>query len=205
MRNRFFASGLFDSTEPISDIDGYCVISACVRDGDHWLQVQVDTGGRASALRPRRRSTSTTTSRCSSRGCRRANGWTRQVKPHVSGLIGTCFSMSANGVPAAFDRSALLSRFPAGAAEVLAAHERIAETERRLAPKPLPDGGYTGPGIEPQSACFELPLEEARTLADASLAPSGGGTHDDGIELGFAHAWFFPLLPDKWPFDVFGD
>ena len=55
VRSRFLSSGLFDSAQPLSDVVSGCgFVHACVRDGDHWLGVQVDVGGPAASHAPAR-------------------------------------------------------------------------------------------------------------------------------------------------------
>jgi hypothetical protein len=224
LRSRFLASGLFESAQPRSEINGLCAIRACVRDGDHWLEVQVDVGGPSASLAPPEAvRLFDDIERLAS--WLPATEWADQQDkpyPYVSARIGTCIGMFVDGGPAPFDRSVLLSRFPARAAGVLAAHERSAEIESLLLPLNYFSGGRFYPMTSSESGCFELTLDEARTLAAALLAPPGGGTHEgtvivrsfgrqpDPSEPGAtreeaAHIGFFQLLPDKWPFAAFGD
>ncbi len=61
--------------------------------------------------------------------------------------------------PSPLDLSILVPTFPARAAELLGGHEPI------------------GTRPNPDPACFEMTLDEARTLADEFLSPAGGGSH----------------------------
>jgi hypothetical protein len=221
VRSRFLSSGLFESAVPVSSIDELCAISACVRDGDQWLEVQVDVGGPSESRAPPE-AVRLFDDLVNIDLWLPATEWVdAKVKPYVPGLIGTCFGMYVDGDPAGFDLDGLVSRLSEQAATVLAAHEQSAEMESLLLPLTRFDAGISSPIVEPESGCVELTLEEARTLANALLPPSGDGTRDDGITLRLgrqpdpsqpgatqeeaAHVWFFQVLPDKLPFDAFGD
>jgi hypothetical protein len=222
VRSRFLSSGLFDSAQPVSEIDGLCPIRACVRDDDHWLEVQVDVGGPTfSRAGPEAVGLFDDLERLAS--WLPATEWADQrAKPYVSPRIGTCVGVFVDGGPAPFDRSVLLSRLPERAAGVLSAHERSADMESLLLPLDYFTGGRSYPITSSESGCFELTLNEARTLADALLAPPGGGTQEGSVIVRSfgrqsdpsqpgatrqqaAHIGFFQLLPDKWPFAAFGD
>jgi hypothetical protein len=212
VRSRFLSSGLFDSAQPLSDVaDCPGPVTACVRDGDHWLGVAVDNADPGPSTAPPEavrlyddlRTLDATLP---------ATAWIDpQHKPYVPARIATCFTMFANRTPVPIDLSALVSRFPEQAAGVLAAHEPSAEMQRVMAPL-----------IDHEVGCFELTRDEARTLADAFLAPSGGGAHEYwGIVLRFgrqpdpaqpgatreegAYIRFEQLLPDNVPVGSFGD
>jgi hypothetical protein len=134
---------------------------------------------------------------------------------------------SASGPPAlsAAERSAiargLVAEEIAGPAvkvtqPTLGAREPTAEMER------VPNLFRSDPSEREGIRCFELTLDEARTLADAFLAPPGGGSREySGIvlRLGYqpdpaqpgatreegAYIWFDQLLPDTVPLGAFGD
>jgi hypothetical protein len=233
VRARFLSSGLFDSAPPRSDLAGCPLVHASVRDGGHWLCVQVDVDGPSASQAPPE-AVQLFDDLDGLDSTLPATEWVDpQVKPYVPALIGTCFSWYVNGAPAPFDRSVLVSRLPERAAGALAAHEPsaevagFAEVAAFMASATLrfrPSGPNGPPGREPspERGCFELPLDEARTLADALLAPSGGGTPEYwGIVVSFgrqpdpaqpgatreeaAYVYFDQLLPDGVPFGSFGD
>jgi hypothetical protein len=220
VRSRFLSSGLFDAAQPLSEIDELCAIRACVRDGDHWLEVQVDVGGPSVSMAP-------PAAVRLYEDLARLGSWLpatewvdQQVKPYVAAQIGTCFAMYVDGALAPFDLSVLSSRLPERAASVLAAHELSAEMDSLLGPLTIFDGGRSETILPTERGCFELTLDEARALADAFLASSGvaapwgiqlsfgrqpdpsepGATRDEAAKVGF-----FQVLPDKWPFMAFGD
>jgi hypothetical protein len=93
-----------------------------------------------------------------------------------------CFRMfvrlnADQSVEVPFDRSAFLSRFRQPVAQVLAG--RVANA--------APAWGSAGPPVG-QGGCFDMSLDEARSLADLFLSPVGGGAHQYwGIVIRFGH------------------
>ena len=212
VRSRFLSSGLFDSAQPLSDVN--CPpVHACVRDGDRWLGVQVDVlgasqsqappdavrlfddlGGLASTLP--------------------ATEWIDpQREPYVSARIATCVKTVeipdpslAVGFEVPLDLSVLLPRLSAPVATLLTGREPNADLMSRMLPSLEGRIGHGG--------CFELTLDEARTLVDTALSPTGGGTHAygglvlrltpksdpaDATQPDRAWIWFEQLLPDGVP------
>jgi hypothetical protein len=127
----------------------------------------------------------------------------------VPSRIAVCLRMYRQGFETPVDLSVLLPLFPARAAELLGGREAIDDEVVRA--------GLAGVGISEGVTCFEMTLEEARTLSDELLAPSGPGTHAYwGILFRFddqlaplpadakqaylaAYVGFTELLPDGTP------
>jgi hypothetical protein len=219
VRAIFLSSGLFEGAESLSGPDCPAVY-ACVRDGDRWLGVQVDVGGPSPSLAPleARRlfiALDGLDSKIPS------TAWIDpQITPYVPARVGTCLSLVVDGTPTPIDLPDVASRFPAGAASVLAAHERSTAMDDLLLPLTRFDAGRFDQVMLPDSGCVELTLDEARAVAAALLDPSVGATPAEGMSLTFVpqldpsdsgatsetgQVWFFSLLPDTLPLDAFGD
>jgi hypothetical protein len=107
--------------------------------------------------------------------------------------IGTYANLPDRAIPVQIDLATVLSAFPTGAAELFASREAHG-------------------GSAPCLYSYETTLEEARTLADVFLSPTGGGTHEysgivirneelaaiqsDRSEGIIAYVSFQPLLPN---------
>ena len=213
VRSRFLSSGLFDSAQPLSDVVSGCgFVHACVRDGDHWLGVQVDVGGPAASQAPPEAVRLFDDLRMLDSTLPATEWADQQIKPYVPARTAVCLQVfvakDGTAVQVPTDLSILLPLFPARAAELLDGRDAMGRI----------------PSIEEYGgSCFEMTLDEARTLADEFLAPSGGGSHEYwGIvvnindqfdasqppatgsrhravtrEGNFAHISFKQLLPDS--------
>lgn len=168
VRSRFLSSGLFDSAQPTSDVVSGCgFVHACVRDGDHWLGIEVDVGGPAASQAPPE-AVRLSDDLGMLDSTLPATEWAdQQIKLYVPARIAVCLQVfvakDGTAVQVPTDLSILLPLFPARAAELLEGRDamgRILGIEK-----------YGG-------SCFEMTLDEARTLADEFLAPSGGGSHE---------------------------
>ena len=168
VRSRFLSSGLFDSAQPLSDVVSACgFVHACVRDGDHWLGVQVDVGGPAASQAPPE-AVRLFDDLGMLDSTLPATEWAdQQIKPYVPARIAVCLQVfvakDGTAVQVPTDLSILLPLFPARAAELLDGRDAMGR---------IPDIEEYG------GSCFEMTLDEARTLADEFLAPSGGGSHE---------------------------
>jgi len=143
-----------------------------------------------------------------------ASAWAEpQRKPYVSARIATCVKTAerpdpslAVGFEQQLNLSGLIPRLSAPVANLLTGREPNADLMSRMLPSLE---GRIG-----QGGCFELTLDEARTLVDTALSPTGGGTHAYGVLLlrlapkpdpadanqpDGAWIWFEPLLPDGVP------
>ena len=221
VRSVFLSSGLFDPAEPPSDIppctSGFQV---CVRDGDRWLTEDPDPPpyGPMPYGDPLPEAVRLFDYLGTLDSSLPATEWAdQQIRTYVPARIAVCLRMFA--VPVGnraeelpLDLSFLLPRFPQPAAELLAGREPSAEFERLW-------GRITTPPAE--GSCFELTLDEARTLAAALLSSSGGGTHEywgivirydpqpdpaqpDATQPDAAYIRFVDLLPDSVPAGYFG-
>jgi hypothetical protein len=179
VRSRFLSSGLFDSAPPLSNVED-CPgpVTACVRDGDHWLGVAVDHALAGASTAPPE-AVRLFDDLVTLDYTLPATAWAdQQFKPYTPARIATCMKLfvtdpsqdpsKAVEVPLG-DLPVLLQRLPAPVAEFLAGREVDADLTSRLLARL---GGEVG-----QGGCFELTLDEARTLVDTSLSPTGGGTH----------------------------
>jgi hypothetical protein len=170
IRTRFLSSGLFDSAQPVSDVVSGCgFVHACVRDGDHWLGVQVDAGGPTGSQAPPE-AVRLFDDLVMLDSTLPATEWAdQQTKPYVPARIAVCLQVfvakDGTAVQVPTDLSISLPLFPARAAELLDGRDAMGRI----------------PSIEEYGgSCVEMTLDEARTLADEFLAPSGGGSHEYG-------------------------
>jgi len=122
----------------------------------------------------------------------------QQERPYIASTTAVCLRMFVHFVEEPPDLAALLPLFPPRAAELLGGRRTIDDPDRQHA------------------SCFEMTLEEARELADAFLAPTGGALHEYwGIVIGIssqfdamtpgshdenaAYISFRPMLPHGEP------
>ena len=199
VRERFFSSALFSYQSPgnISD----CMDGLCVRSDAGGLVVA--EGGAV---------TTTQGARLFSYLLTLAESlpesfWVApELRPYIPARIAVCLQTFANvpdrAIPVPLDLSIVVPTFPARAAELVG---------RRAPIGTLPN---------PDPACFEMTLDEARTLADEFLSPAGGGTHQSsGIVISnrqlaaiqteasegiVAFVRFNPLLPHRESAAAFG-
>jgi hypothetical protein len=217
VRSRFLSSGLFDTAPPLTDLtECPAGVTASVRDGDHWLCVAVDNTFLPQSTAPPEADRLFDDLMALDSTIPATEWADQQVKPYVPTRVATCLRTfvsdpSPNPYEAlelpVVDLSVLLARFPAPVAQLLAGRERSDLTSRVPREK-------VGQGV-----CFELTLDEARALADASLGPAGGGTHQywglaiplarqpdpaqpDSARADLAYIFFEPLLPDSEPTSV---
>lgn len=219
VRSRFLSSGLFDPARPSID-DWTCsdgAFRACVRAGDRWLVEETDPElqGPLPYGDPRPEAAALFSDLGALDSTLDAPYWADQsVSTHVPARIAMCLRMYFDGAPAPLDLPVLLSRLPTRAATLLTSREPGANPNATVA---LMRGG---PSLA-DTGCYEMTTEEARTLADALLAPSGGGSHEYwGIVLRFgrhpdptrpgerrredAYVHFEEILPDGSPSAYFG-
>jgi hypothetical protein len=158
VRARFLSTGLFGPGEPAVAVHSAGQVTAClcVRDGDRLLarSTERDVGVRAAAAG--------IISYFENLGSTLApTDWAdQQVKPYVASRIAVCLQMYAHMVEEPPEVAVLLPIFPTRAAELLGGRAPI------------------DPPGDKHGSCFELTLEEAHALADAFLAPTGGGFHE---------------------------
>jgi hypothetical protein len=91
----------------------------------------------------------------------------QQIKDYVPARIAACLQVfvakDGTAVQVPTDLSILVPLFPARAAELLDGRDAMGRI----------------PAIEEYGgSCFDMTLDEARTLADEFLAPLGGGSHE---------------------------
>jgi hypothetical protein len=172
LRSEFLATGLFDPNSPPGD-DAACSFGPCVRGDDGRLltgrESPTETAKLASYLKT-------------------LDGWlpksqwaapriTTYVPARIAACVQTFVNVPDRVVPVPLDLSILVPAFPARAAELLGGREPI--------------GGRPNP----DPACFEVTLDEARTLADELLSPAGGGSHQySGVVMRNPH--FDAIQPD---------
>jgi hypothetical protein len=223
VRAAFLSSGLFDATQPSGDAP-HCTgaFQVCVRDGDRWLVEETDPLPPGSLLpygdpRPEAVQLFGDLGRLDS--TLSPTDWVdQQLRPFVPARIGICVRRFVNlrgrkAVEVPLELPVLLPRFPARAAALLAVREPSAALATLLAPTR---------DLDPAAnSCFDVSLDEARTLADAFLSASGGGAHEYwGIVIRFgrqpdparpgatrrevAYLSFGDLLPDGAPSAYFG-
>ena len=218
VRSEFLASGVFDPAHPSSDVPtctGF--FQVCVRDGDNWLAEETDPEPRGGLPfgDPRPEAVRLFQYLGTLDSTLPATEWAdQQVKTYVPARIAACLSMYVNRAQAPVDLSVLLPRFPKRAAALLAGREPSAELMRALAP-------FRSPEMFAKNSCFDVSLEEARTLAGAFLSPSGGGAHQYwGIVIRYgrqpdpaqrgatrreaAYVFFEDVLPEGAPSRYFG-
>jgi hypothetical protein len=202
VRSEFLSSGLFDAAQPPSDLP------PCT---DRFRMCVRDDAGRLLSLAPPKSESEPPPPEASEllahlmnlESSLPATEWAdRAIKPYVPSRIAVCLRMYDNKVEVPLDLSTLLPLLPARAAELLGGREASSE----LLTSTFGDPASWG-------SCFDMTLDEARTLADALLSPSGGGAHEYwGILLGFdyqpdpaqpdatvpdaAYVGFQQLLPD---------
>ena len=190
VRSEILASGLFDPARLPREVSFCEILQMCVRDGGRLLAQDEFRSGppwppapEAARLLDYYRNLGSSLP---------PTAWADQeVKPFVPSRVGVCLRMFVDKVKMPVDLSVLLPRFPVPAAALLGA---------RVVNDDIADNVAAG------ATCVEMSLEEARTLADELLAPSGGGTHAYwGIVFKFdqgrlgAYVGFHELLPDGAP------
>jgi hypothetical protein len=169
VRSEFLASGLFDPAQPPSSVPPCTLQSTPVAPA---LPLQVCVRGDDGRLLSARETPVPDMVQLVSYlktldSSLPESEWSdKKTKPYVASRIAVCmrtFVGQKNGtaVQVPNDLSKLLSLFPAQAAALLEGRDEIGR---------LPNIGDGG-------SCFELTLEEARTLRDELLAPSGRGSH----------------------------
>ena len=154
VRSQFLASGLFDPTQPGPPLG--CAGPFCVRGDDGRLLSAPQSAAGAEQL------VSYLSTLDSS--LPKTEWAARRIRTYVASRFSVCVGTYANvpdrAIPVQIDLSTVLPALPTEAAELLRA-----ALERQGAA--IPEGPF----------CFETTLEEARTLADVFLSPTGGGTH----------------------------
>jgi hypothetical protein len=191
VRSRFLSSGLFDPTQPQSGCK------------EHALCVRADDGRLLSTLRSQSAEAYQLLAFIKTLDSSLPEDeWAdKEIKPYVPPTFAVCvnivgYTTAAGAVPAPADLAMLLPLFSARAAELLRGREPMGSLPNTPAP----------------ARCYEMTLEEARTLVDAFLDPSVGGKHEDrGIVIRFntqftaiqpagtgnaAYISFHPLPPD---------
>jgi hypothetical protein len=204
VRSEFLSSGLFDAAQPPSDVP------PCT---DRFRMCVRDDAGRLLSLAPPKsgeppppEASELLAHLMNLESSLPATAWAdRAIKLYVPSRIAVCLRMIDidNMVEVPLDLSTLLPLLPARAAELLGGREASSE---------LLTSTFGG-GPASWGSCFDMTLDEARTLADALLSPSGGGAHEYwGILLRFdyqpdpaqpdatmpdaAYVMFQQLLPD---------
>jgi hypothetical protein len=191
VRSTFLSSGLFNPDQLPGDVP-YCTGPACVR-GDDGRLLSAPESGPESATEAARLHTYLMTLDSSLPETEWAAPRIRTyVAPRIQVCLGTYLNLPDRAVPVPSDLSILLPAFPTRAAELLSDRE---------------PSGPSGP-----APCFEVTLEDARTLADEFLSPAGRGSHEySGIVIRnpqldaippvgiVAYINFQPLLPDGSP------
>jgi hypothetical protein len=200
VRFRFVASGLFDPAQPPSDVP----CGRGVFTGDFQMCVRGDDGRLLSAPASTPEASSLFADLQTLKSSLPKSEWADPlIRPYVASRIAVCLQLivykpdKAVHVPP--DVSILLPLLPAPAAELLDSREAIAP--------PIA-------GTPEGATCFEMTLEEARTLEGEFLSPSGGGSHQywgivikinqqfdaidppDATEGNVAYFNFRALLPD---------
>ena len=190
VRSEFLATGLFDNPDqPITEVQSRGEVSfcLCVREGGRLLAADPrESGFEARWLGSYLQTLGTSLP---------SHEWTdKTMQTFVPSRIAVCVEMYVNtsGAPPVPlhtvidgtvqvppDLSILLPLFPQRAAELLGRE---------------PLGGV---GVLREAAtCFEMTLEEARTLADAFLDPSGGGVHEYWGIVMRVNSQFDAMQPD---------
>lgn len=154
VRSEFLAAALFDPNSPPGNVAD-CEAVACVRGHDGRLLTARETATESARLVSYLRTLDASLPETE---------WAApRIRTYVPARIAVCLQTFVNVpdrvVPVPLDLSILVPAFPARAAELLGGRERI--------------GGRPNP----DPACFEVTLDEARTLADEFLSPAGGGSH----------------------------
>jgi hypothetical protein len=214
VRSRFLSSGLFDTAPPSSDAptcQGW--FQVCVRDRDRWLALETDPPppGPLPYGDPRPEAVLLFEFLGTLDSTLAPTDWAdQQVRTYVPSRIAACFRNFVKALEVPFDLPVLLPRFPQPVAALLAVRQPSPELLRSSAGPP------TG-----QGSCFDLSLEDARSLADTLLSPSGRGAHEYwGIVVRFgrrpdptrpgatrkvvAYVFFEDLLPEGAPSRYFG-
>ena len=164
VRSKFLAAGLFDPNPPPSSISD-CTYGICVRGNDGRLHT-----GSGSAPMTTQAARLVSYLRMLDESLPETEWAAPRIRTYVASRFNVCVGTYAN-VPdraiqvVAPDLSLLLAAFPARAAQILGGRGALRPSE----------GVFRSPN---DPICFEVTLEEARTLADEFLEPSAGGSHE---------------------------
>jgi hypothetical protein len=160
VRSEFLVAWGFDPNPPPGNISD-CTYGICVRGNDGRLRTAPESG--RTAIQMTRATRLVTFIRALDESLPETEWVAPRIRTYIPARIAVCLQTFANvpdraiGMP--LDLSVLVPTFPARAAELLDGR--------------APIGGRPNP----DPACFEMTLDEARTLADEFLSPAGGGSH----------------------------